>query len=365
MRGERGSIAAEYTGIVALAAAVIFALVGTTAVPATIAGNVEAAVCQIAGGACGGPAEAPSADPAEVAAAAAQLDQRLRAGASPGEVASFFAGLDAVTANALARERPELVGNADGAPIALRFLANETAIRRDGRFAHLLDGDRRFLLFDPAGDGRLAEVFGDLETARHVAVVVPGMNNDIRNFTGNDARRLHAAADALDPGQVATIQWLGYDTPEGATALGRGAARPGARALPDFLDGIRAQRDERLHVSVVAHSYGSLVTGLARLDEGLVADEIAFIGSPGVGAGSAEELGHGTDTNIWVGAARNDVISGSGWHGPNPHGALFGADRFHTGDISGHSSYFREGSLSLDNLARIVAGNLDQVVRND
>ena len=361
MRGERGQVAAEYMGVLALAAAAIFALTSVTAIPATIAGNVEAAVCRIAGGACDALAEAPVADPAAVAAAATRIAELE----DPEAVAAFFGALDAVTANALAREHPDLVGNTDGAPIALRLLVNEIRIAADPRFAHLLEGGRRFLLFDPSGDGRLAEVFGNLETARHVAVVVPGMNNDIRNFTGNDARRLHGAADALDPGQVATIQWLGYDTPEGATALGRGAARPGARALPDFLDGIRAQRDERLHVSVVAHSYGSLVAGLSRLDEGLQTDELVFIGSPGVGAGSAEELGHGGELNVWVGAARNDVISGSAWHGPNPHGPLFGADRFHTGDISGHSSYFREGSLSLLNLGRIVAGNLDEVERND
>jgi pimeloyl-ACP methyl ester carboxylesterase len=359
MRGERGQVAAEYMGVLALAAAAIFALTSVTAVPATIAGNVEAAVCRIAGGACDALAEAPAADPAAVAAAAA----RLGGLDDPEAVAALFAELDAVTANALARERPDLVGNTDGAPLALRLYANELRIAADPRFAHLLEGGRRFLLFDPSGDGRLAEVFGDLETARHVAVVVPGMNNDIGNFTGGDARRLQAAADALDPRQVATVQWLGYDTPEGATALGRGAARPGARALPDFLDGIRAQRDERLHVTVVGHSYGSLVAGLARLDEGLQTDELVFVGSPGVGAGSAAELGHGGELNVWVGAARNDVISGSGWHGPNPHGPLFGADRFHTGDISGHSSYFQEGSLSLLNLGRIVAGNLDEVER--
>lgn len=361
MRGERGAVAAEYTGLVALAAAVVFALATATSVPATIAGEVEAAVCRIAGGGCGAAGQAPAADPAAVTAAAGRLAELD----GPEAVAAHFASLDAVTANALARTHPELVGNADGAPVALRYLANEIRIRADERFAHLLEGGRRFLLFDPSGDGRLAEVFGNLETARHVAVVVPGMNNDIRNFTGNDARLLHAAADALDPGQVATIQWLGYDTPEGATALGRGAARPGARALPDFLDGIRAQRDERLHVTVVGHSYGSLVTGMSRLDEGLEADEIVFVGSPGVAAGSARELGHGGDVNVWSGAARNDVIAGSGWHGPNPHGPLFGADRFHTGDISGHSSYFREGSLSLENLGRIVSGRLDEVVRND
>ena len=101
----------------------------------------------------------------------------------------------------------------------------------DSRLKKLLeldDPDRHFLLFDPAGDGRAAEVFGDLTTARHVAVVVPGMNNDLNNFTGGDAEKVQHQASQFDPDQVATIQWLGYDTPEGATALA--ARRRGARA---------------------------------------------------------------------------------------------------------------------------------------
>ena len=43
----------------------------------------------------------------------------------------------------------------------------------------------------------------------------------------------------------------------------------------------------------------------------------------------------------------------------------FGATRFHTGDISGHSSYFSEGSESLRNIGLITAGYLDEVNVND
>ena len=97
------------------------------------------------------------------------------------------------------------------------------------KLRELDDPDRHFLLFDPAGDGRAAEVFGDLTSARHVAVVVPGMNNDLNNFTGGDAERVQHQASLFDPDQVATIQWLGYDTPEGATALCAGRRRAGRR----------------------------------------------------------------------------------------------------------------------------------------
>ena len=71
------------------------------------------------------------------------------------------------------------------------------------------------------------------------------------------------------------------------------------------------------------------------------------------------------DGNVWVGLADWDLVGYSGWFGPNPHDKGFGATRFHTGDISGHSSYFNEGSESLRNIGLITAGYLDEVNVND
>jgi hypothetical protein len=376
LRHQRGQVTAEYAGMLLLVAAIVAALI--VAGPARrIADEAARAVCQIAGGACAG-SPAPSTDREAVERAAAELEATLARDPDAAAVAAFFSALDPAVAEALARERPELVGNLDGAPIGLRYTANAEAIKAEierlraagvpesdarlSRLRELDDPDRRFLLFDPAGDGRAAEVFGDLTSARHVAVVVPGMNNDLDNFTGGDAERVHHQASQFDPDQVATIQWLGYDTPEGASALSAADAAPGAQALPEFVAGIRAQRTERLHWTVIGHSYGSLVTGMALSGEGLQVDETVLIGSPGVGVGSAEELGDG---NVWVGLARFDVVGYSEWHGPNPHGRGFGATRFHTGDISGHSSYFNEGSESLRNIGLIAAGYLDEVNVND
>ena len=368
---------AEYVGVLLLVAVIVGALIA--AGPAQrIADETVRAVCEIAGDSCGGAAPAPAVDRAALERAARDLEGVIAADADPAAVAEFFERLDPAVAEALAQEHPELVGNLDGAPIGLRYRANAEAIDREierleaagvpaddarlRKLHELDDPDRHFLLFDPAGDGRAAEVFGDLTSARHVAVVVPGMNNDLDNFTGGDAERVHHQASQFDPDQVATIQWLGYDTPEGATALGTGAAEPGAEALPQFVDGIRVQRGERLHWTVVGHSYGSLVTGMAESGQGLEVDETVLVGSPGVGVSSADELGVG---NVWVGLASGDLVGYSEWHGPNPHNRAFGATRFHTGDISGHSSYFNEGSESLRNIGLIAAGYLDDVNVND
>ena len=376
LRRERGQVAAEYVGMLLLVAVIVAALV--VAGPAQrIADGAARAICQIAGGACTG-TPGPSVDRRALERATAGLQGLIASEPDPGAVAAFFKGLDPAVADALAHEHPELVGNLDGAPIGLRYTANAEAIEReiarlradgvpdsDPRLKKLLeldDPDRHFLLFDPDGDGRAAEVFGDLTSARHVAVVVPGMNNDLDNFTGGDAEKVQHQASQFDPDQVATIQWLGYDTPEGATALTDGAADPGAEALPQFTAGIRAQRAERLHWTVIGHSYGSLVTGMAESQQGLEVDETVLIGSPGVGVDSADDLGDG---NVWVGLAAWDPVGYSEWFGPNPHDKGFGATRFHTGDISGHSSYFNEGSESLRNIGLITAGYLDEVNVND
>ena len=44
------------------------------------------------------------------------------------------------------------------------------------------DDGRKILAFDPNGSGRVAEVFGDLDTARRVSVVVPGVDTDLLTF---------------------------------------------------------------------------------------------------------------------------------------------------------------------------------------
>jgi hypothetical protein len=176
LRHQRGQVTAEYAGVLLLVAAIVAAMI--VAGPARrIADEASRAVCQIAGGACAG-SPAPSADREAVARAAAELEATLAGDPDAAAVAAFFAALDPAVAEALARERPELVGNVDGAPIGLRYTANAEAIENEiarlraagvpesdarlSRLRALDDPDRRFLLFDPAGDGRAAEVFGDL-----------------------------------------------------------------------------------------------------------------------------------------------------------------------------------------------------------
>ena len=88
--------------------------------------------------------------------------------------------------------------------------------------------------------------------------------------------------------------------------------------------------------TVLGHSYGSLVVGQAADGHGggpsggvtghvgnggssrLDADSIVFVGSPGVGAGSAAEL-RVPGGEVWATTARNDVIQ---WAAVSPVGLV-------------------------------------------
>lgn len=227
--------------------------------------------------------------------------------------------------------------------------------------------DRNLLFFDPSGDGRIVEVIGDLKTARHVVVLVPGMGNGLSSYERTlrvDALRL---AERLGDTDTAVVAWLGYDPPDTIVgAISRGPARRGAAALGDFV-----RRLGPVHTTVIAHSYGSLVAGLAARQGLLVPDELVFIGSPGVGADNVAELGLPPSTTVWSGLtlfdpirlARPDCMDPSPRcstdlvFGTDPHGPMFGAKVFATGEgplWNAHSAYYRTGSLSLENLAHIA-----------
>jgi pimeloyl-ACP methyl ester carboxylesterase len=95
--------------------------------------------------------------------------------------------------------------------------------------------------------------------------------------------------------------WLDYDAPdfvdEGA---GRGRAEAAVAGLRRFQDGLRATHDgDPAHLTVLGHSYGSLVVGTAAQAPGPIADDVVFVGSPGVGARtfpSQPDAGH---TGYW------------------------------------------------------------------
>lgn len=290
---------------------------------------------------------------------------------------------------------PELVGSLDGLPAASRDEANRLALRaelaeveRSGkgerdRLVKLLDrleaseygppNEQLLLLgFDNAGDGKAVVAVGNPDTARHTAVLVPGVGTELDDMPGqiDRAREIQRAAYQLGGptvGGVSVIAWLGYDTPGiGPAAIGHRHAEQGAPALDSFIDGLRAAHDPGpSHLTVIGHSYGSTVIGeAASHGDGLAVDDIIAAGSPGMHVDTAEEL-QIDPRHVWAGLAERDLIGGilgsiPGIHDNEPTDKDFGANRYHV-DTSGHSSYWTPGSESLRNQARIVIGQYEQV----
>ncbi|GAA0287887.1 alpha/beta hydrolase [Streptomyces polychromogenes] len=293
------------------------------------------------------------------------------AGASPREVARFFAGLDEDARRGLMRAHPLVVGNLDGAPLPLRYEANRLAVLATGeaRYASLAAPGRRILAFDPRGRGQVAEVFGDLERAAHVAVVVPGSDNDAETHdaprapaTGpaGMARALWAAAGGAG-GDTAVVAWTGYTTPVGVglDAAGGRLAEAGAVRLARFTAGLDAVGTP--DPVLLCHSYGSVVCGLAARHTD--ARDLVVLGSPGTRAATAAGLG--TKARVWAARGPSDWIAdvpnvevaGLG-HGADPTSPAFGARRVPASDVVGHTGYFRPGTRSLAALAAIVRGEV-------
>ena len=272
---------------------------------------------------------------------------------------------------------------------------------------------RRFLRIDARGHGAAVEIFGDLSRAEHIAVIVPGMTNSLHDYDRNarvKGRDLEAAMRSRNP-DVAVVSWLGYRTPdlsvrgllEGATS---GRARTGAGALVADLELIRRMAP-RSHITIVGHSYGSVVVGetlksrvlSARVDA-LGIGDVAVVGSPGMNVSSRTQLGH-HEIDVWAARVRGidpghlsvtlktrwrafvaplvplplllpftgppvivsvdfgpprprDIVPYAPVHGRDPAASSFGARPFSAAGATDHGSYFVPGTVSLANLARIA-----------
>nr|WP_202418350.1 alpha/beta hydrolase [Streptomyces sp. YIM 132580] len=315
-------------------------------------------------------------------------------GAPAYRTAHFFATLTSGQQIALADRYPSVVGNLNGVPVTLRYHANRLALQqataeekrrtydeglsaggrseaaqRVARFRSLLAGDRQILAFDPSGRGRAAEVFGNLDRASRVSVVVPGVDTNLltleRNRRVNSApvgmaKSLYGAERAASPGtRTAVIAWADYTAPAGLgmdAALG-GLAAEGALRLNALVGALPGTST----VSLFCHSYGSVVCGVAAGQApGRVAD-IAVAGSPGMRAENAARLD--TGARIWAMRDRDDWIRdvphlefGGIGHGADPVDPAFGARLVSAAGASGHSGYFEPGTESLGNFAAIGVG---------
>lgn len=268
------------------------------------------------------------------------------------------------------RTDPDAVRDAMG--IASRLRLAQTVERQ---LAELERSGRRgtLLTFDLDGAGRVAIGIGDLDSARHVAVVVPGMRQAAGRGlarTVQQAVRLHDRAGAESAGSTAAVAWTGYAAPGLLQVPFPTRARAGGRSLTADLLALAAARQvaggDPPHITVIGHSYGSTVVGAAATGGPLAADDLVLLGSPGVLAHDVAELGYRPE-HVYVGEARLDPVADLGGFGADPGDAGFGATRIAAEPgpdlpwierVSGgeHSHYYDADSESLRNVARIVVG---------
>ncbi|GAA1037758.1 alpha/beta hydrolase [Streptomyces murinus] len=301
---------------------------------------------------------------------AAALTVPLSAAARPRVPAPAPAALPPLTPATLATA---YAANRADATRAARMAAAHGYSRRAAADRAIGSTRRQLLAFDGRGAGLVTEVFGDLAHAGHIAVLVPGSDTSLDTYP-----RFHRAAAALyeaanrGPGpRTAVVAWLGYRTPATvsttvATTTRADEAAPQLRVL---IRQLRAVAASGAHLSLVCHSYGSVVCG--RAARGLDVADIALVGSPGTGAGDVAALG--TRARVWaarggddwvadVPHVRVDLLLATVGLGADPVSRDFGARVFDAGPAD-HSGYFTPGSASLANLARITRGETSEVTR--
>ncbi|WP_443070020.1 alpha/beta hydrolase [Streptomyces sp. Sge12] len=315
-------------------------------------------------------------------------------------VARFFAGLDGAQQARLVDGYPLVVGNLDGVPPAVRYRANlkgleqarrvdearsrdvaltpadrATATRRSHRFASLAEPGRQILVFDPTGDGRVAEVFGDLARAERVSVIVPGVDTDLLTFERTQRRltspvgmaeSLYEAQRTAEPDRrTAVIAWAGYTAPTGVgmdAATGRMAVE-GAVLLKDLTTTLPGDSS----VALFCHSYGSVVCGVAAHELPRRVTDVVVAGSPGMRAENVAGLR--TSARVWATRDEGDWIAdvphlevGGLGHGADPVSPAFGARLLSSARARSHTGYFAPGTDSMDNFARIGTGAFGSVV---
>lgn len=373
---------------------------------------------------------------------------------TPRTVSNWWSALDGSEQLRAALAAPELVGNLDGVPYAVRDQANRTVLREtirdlelglvggtsralqtrdDGQLQMLYsiadalgpaeaNPHRQLITLDVEGAGKASIALGDLMTADYVSYLVPGMfisvggnvvewvdtaariydeqvswlalldrsspqpeavtalapstaatspSNITAAIRASDELVLDETVDDEGP-TVATVAWIGYQTPHLLNVGSLDLAYEGRDAIASTLLGLDALRGaDQPHVALLAHSYGTTASMLALSETPARVDALAMIGSPGSPAASVDDLK--VTGAVFVGEAAWDPISNSSFFGADPGSTAFGArvmsvagsvdlitEKVLAGS-TGHNEYFSPGTESMRNLALVGIGQADLV----
>ncbi|MGY1812980.1 alpha/beta hydrolase [Blastococcus sp. SYSU D00820] len=296
-------------------------------------------------------------------------------GLTPEAAARWWAGLSSGERLAVVAADPEGVGGLDGVPAWARDQANRALLERaladptapghpvavaaDAELAARAAAgeEAQLYLFQPE-DGLVAVALGDVDTADAVGVLVPGVGNepdtDLDDLADDAAAVAGTAATAAPGAAVATIAWLGYRTPSLREALGNSAAEVGGRALDTTLRGVAALRaDDPARVTVVAHSYGTVVADRAVDRPGeLPADALVVLGSPGM-----DHIALDLEApEVFAAASPIDPVTWTGWHGLDPTEPGFLATELPTELGQWHGEYYAAEHPTVAAIGEVVAG---------
>ena len=230
----------------------------------------------------------------------------------------------------------------------------------------LLSCEGDILLYRPERE-HYAVGFGEFGASRHVAVVVPGVG-DGTNMCADwipGARHLFEAAAA-----TTVVLWKGYDNPVDLLAAAAGSFEcsdvlvTAAADLTAFVSSLPIGPEHS--VTIVAHSFGSVVTGAALADCGLRCTDVVVAGSPGMTVDDLRQL-HVEQAHFFAEQAPGDAVAELGIFGTAPTSPTFGGRRLRTNApdhtlVHAHSHYFEPGSQALENIVDVVTGRYGDVV---
>lgn len=341
-------------------------------------------------------------------------------GSKPRQIAAWWGSLSPQQQEELIKKYPEIIGNLDGVDIKTRDRVNRSLVdgmlteARDrerqthddlvhlGMTSHsyanryskalddvedievlqkvLKDRERKLLVCDRSGERlKVAIGIGNFDEAQHIGVFVPGMGTTVRgnllDYT-TKSEGLITAAQGLRKSSYATVAWLGYDAPLSIPNVANThRANAGADRLVNFLEGLRViprNSQEKLHLTLLGHSYGSTTSGIAASHVSPnVVDDLVLFGSPGSGVQLGAEY-RVPEGHRWVSAVpyHGDIVQGIGTDinfGRNP--TEMPAFRHISGDATGgksyrtftqpfgnHSTYLENNTETQKDMARILAG---------
>ena len=253
--------------------------------------------------------------------------------------------------------------------------------QRISLYQDILANNRKIIDFDPSGDGRIAELIGNIgPNTKNVGVLVPGTFTNMSDF--NDyAKDAASFVNANGNGNLAMVAWANGAFPQSLVpaAADPSYAQQSAPALADFSHQLRDQINQYagpgndVQVTYAGHSYGGPIVGLAEQD-GLDANRTLYVESAGMGHNvwSPSDL-HDMQSNVQryamtapgdpIGAIQGVQVFGIG-HGADPN-TFPGVTDLSTGNyangqpitgLAAHNGVLTPGSDAWRNMYGVFTG---------